>query len=252
MASSNNSQSETPASNRKVDVCAAKHQYEFFCKECNLVFCGGCWVRKHRGELRTHEELELNEAIVRNKKEIADLIATLNELSESVETAIGQVTREMQELQDHLGAFCAEVKRQLKNEAKEQCLLELQTVSIEIATSRREGNRDIPKDPVDAISAQRSLFEKLRATNEEVRRTLDGAKKSKSADFIDALEAALAKLKQISIKSMQCELLYILVRPYWNVLYFEMALLKVLLFTSTNKFVGSIIVSSMATKISAK
>ena len=197
MATANSSQPplETPPlNNRHVGVCEEGHQYDFFCTLCNSVFCGKCWVLTHKGALRSHEELEINDVMARNKDKIAESIKSLKELSGIVDTAIEKKTREMQEKDDELANFRAEVQRQLMRHTMELYLKKLQTTSNEIATAINKENSEMPTEVVDAITAQLALFDGLQYTDEMVRRTLD--EKMPDIELSDAVERALAILKQ--------------------------------------------------------
>ena len=183
-----------PLNNRHVGVCEEGHQYDFFCSHCNSVFCGKCWVRTHKGALRSHEELEIDDVMARNKDKIVESIKSLKKLSGMVDTAIEKKTREMQEKDDELANFRAEVQRQLMLHTRELYLKKLQTISNEIATAINKENSEMPTEVVDAITAQLALFDGLQATHEMVRRTLD--EKTPDIELLDAVEKALAIRKQ--------------------------------------------------------
>ena len=71
-----------PLTNRRINICEKGHQSEFFCTPCNSVFCGSCWVRKHKipFELKLHEALEVVDVMAKNKNKIDESIRSLKEL----------------------------------------------------------------------------------------------------------------------------------------------------------------------------
>ena len=81
-------------------------------------------------------------------------IRNLKELSGKVDAVIKKRTQEMQEKDDELANFCAEVQRLLMCDTSERYLKKLQTIPYKIATSIQKENWQMPKEVVDAISRQ--------------------------------------------------------------------------------------------------
>ena len=190
--------------NRRIGVCEETHQYDFFCSDCNSVFCAKCWVRKHRDERKqSHVALELNDVMARNKDNIDESIRNLKELSGTVDTIIKKRTQEMQEKDEKFANFCAEVQRLLMCDTRERYLRNLQTTRYEIETSMQKENWQMPKEVVDAISGQLDIFEGLQATNEMVHHKLN--EEWQDIDLSDALDMALTSIKQFKIPQTQAK-----------------------------------------------
>ena len=188
--------------NRRISVCEETHQYDFFCSDCNSVFCAKCWVRKHRDERKqSHVALELNDVMARNKNNIDESIRNLKELSGTVDIIIKKRNQEMQEKDEEFANFCAEVQRLLMCDTRERNLRHLQTSRYEIVTSIQKEKWQMPKQVVDAISGQLDIFDGLQATNEMVHRKL--GEEWPDIDLSYALDKALASIKQIKIPQTQ-------------------------------------------------
>ena len=187
-----------PSQLQHIGICEEKHQFVFFCSNCNSMFCGNCWVRKHKDELRSHEALELNDVMLQNTDKIAKSIRLLKEFSGTMDREIKKETRQMHKREEEFVAFCTEVQRYLMNDNRERYRHRLQASRYEIASAIREENVEMPNDIVNAIFIQFSQLERLQAIKETMRLTLD--KETQSFDFSEAVEKALAAIKQNEIQ----------------------------------------------------
>ena len=196
-----------PSQLQHIGICEEGHQFTFFCSNCNSVFCGNCWVRKHKDELRSHEVLELNDLKVRNTDKIAKSIKLLKEFSGAVDAVIANETRQMHAKEEEFVTFCTEVQRSLMNDTRERYLHRLQASRCEIATAIREDNFEMPNDIVNAIFTQHAQLQRLQAIDKTMRLALD--EEAQDVDFSEAVEKALAAIKQNKIQkdlivSFQC------------------------------------------------
>ena len=188
-----------PSELQHTGICEEKHQFMFFCSNCNCVFCGNCWVRKHKDELRSHEAIELNDLMLQNTDKIAKSIKLLKEFSGTMDREIKKETHQMHEREEEFVTFCAEIQRQLMNDNREQYLHRLHSSRREIATTIREEKIEMSNDIVNTIFIQFAQLEKLQVIKETIRLTLDD-KMTQSIDFSEAVEKILAVIKQNEIK----------------------------------------------------
>lgn len=179
---------------QNINVCDKEHQFQFFCTNCNSVFCGKCWFRKHTLDARSHEVFELEDKKDRNTVEIEALKQALQNLSGTLDSALLERTRELYKTDYELTAFVSEVLRQLMRNSKARHLCKLYASRRVIISSISEANSKMPEEEIIlTISAQYSLLQRLQETNDMVRRILDDV--TPKIALCDAVEKTLVLIK---------------------------------------------------------